>query len=173
MTRLVEFEYDRNRAVEYAHFWAYRRNPEFYNFQDIGGDCTNFASQCIYAGAGIMNYTPTYGWYYINASDRSPSWAGVQYLYNFLTSNKGVGPHGVEVGPADIAPGDICQLNISKNVFHHTPVIVRVEAPVTLDTIFVAAHSRDVDCRPLSTYTYTALRFVHIQGVRTVVTDPE
>lgn len=163
---LTIMPYDRAKAVEYAHRWAYRRNPAYYNFQDIGGDCTNYASQCIFAGSGVMNYTPTYGWYYRSAADRAPAWAGVQYLFNFLTGNQGVGPFGQEVGMADIAEGDICQLNISKNVFHHTPVIVRIEYPVSLDTIFVAAHTRDVDCRPLSTYTFKALRFVHIEGVR-------
>ena len=43
--------YDRRAAVEYAHKWAFGRNPEFYDFSEIGGDCTNFASQCLYAGA--------------------------------------------------------------------------------------------------------------------------
>jgi AraC family cel operon transcriptional repressor len=47
--------YDRESAVMYAHEWAYRRNPRFYDFEKIGGDCTNFISQCIYAGCGIMN----------------------------------------------------------------------------------------------------------------------
>ena len=44
--------YDRQAAVAYAHRWAYLRNPAFYNFDKLGGDCTNFASQCLYAGAG-------------------------------------------------------------------------------------------------------------------------
>ena len=29
--------------------------------------------QCLYAGTGIMNFTPEFGWYYIDANDRSPS----------------------------------------------------------------------------------------------------
>ena len=41
--------YDRQAAVDYAHRWAYHRNPDFYNFDELGGDCTNFASQCLYA----------------------------------------------------------------------------------------------------------------------------
>lgn len=57
-------DYDRKAAVEYAHEWAYFRNPAFYNYQLLGGDCTNFASQCIYAGSKVMNYTPVFGWYY-------------------------------------------------------------------------------------------------------------
>lgn len=77
--------YRRLNAVLYAHRWAYSRDPQFYNYEAIGGDCTNFASQCIYAGTGVMNETPLYGWYYINANNKSPSWTGVEYLYDFLT----------------------------------------------------------------------------------------
>ena len=48
--------YNRSAAVEYAHQWAFGRNPEFYDFSQIGGDCTNFASQCLYAGGGVDVY---------------------------------------------------------------------------------------------------------------------
>ena len=48
--------YNRLAAVQYAHKWAYGRNPAFYDYEQIGGDCTNFASQCVYAGSGIMNF---------------------------------------------------------------------------------------------------------------------
>ena len=71
-------DYDRDKSVAYAKKWAYGRNPKFYAFSNLGGDCTNFASQCIYAGAGVMNYTPTFGWYYKNLNDRTPSWTGVE-----------------------------------------------------------------------------------------------
>ena len=57
--------YDRNAVVLYAHQWAYGRNPAFYDYEHLGGDCTNFASQCVFAGSGVMNFTPTFGWYYI------------------------------------------------------------------------------------------------------------
>ena len=60
--------YDRRAAVLYAHRWAYGRNPAFYDYEGLGGDCTNFASQCIYAGSGVMNFTPTFGWYYIDSN---------------------------------------------------------------------------------------------------------
>jgi hypothetical protein len=36
--------YDRSAAVAYAHKWAYSRNPAYYNYDKLGGDCTNFAS---------------------------------------------------------------------------------------------------------------------------------
>lgn len=36
-------DYDRAAAVAYAHTWAYRRNPRYYNYEELGGDCTNFS----------------------------------------------------------------------------------------------------------------------------------
>ena len=36
--------YDRAAAVAYAHRWAFRRNPAYYDYEKIGGDCTNYAS---------------------------------------------------------------------------------------------------------------------------------
>ena len=84
--------YDRSAVVAYAHQWAYGFNPRYYNFTNIGGDCTNFASQCIYAGCGVMNYTETSGWYYLDINHRAPAWTGVIYLYQFLTRNQEAGP---------------------------------------------------------------------------------
>ncbi len=37
-------EYDRIAARNYAVRWALSRNPEYYDFNDIGGDCTNVDS---------------------------------------------------------------------------------------------------------------------------------
>lgn len=36
--------YQREKAVAYAHQWAYGRNPAYINFNGIGGDCTNVGS---------------------------------------------------------------------------------------------------------------------------------
>lgn len=166
MPQFRQLEYDREAAVEYAHRWAYGRNPDYYNFENIGGDCTNFASQCVYAGAGVMNYTPLFGWYYINANDRTPSWTGVQYFYDFMVSNQGVGPFGAETSIREMEVGDVVQLASEKPAYHHSPVIVRIVGRPTLRTIFVAAHSFDADYRPLASYNIRRIRFIHIEGVR-------
>jgi len=34
--------YDRAAAVAYARKWALSRNPRYYDYEDLGGDCTNF-----------------------------------------------------------------------------------------------------------------------------------
>ena len=156
-----EKAYDRNAAVSYARRWALSRNPAYYDFQNIGGDCTNFASQCIFAGAGVMNYTPTMGWYYRSVSDRSPSWSGVEYLHNFLVNNRSVGPYGEIVPQSQAQPGDIVQLGTYEGRFYHSPVITAV-----YPEILVAAHTYDALDRPLSSYSYDTARFIHIEGVR-------
>ena len=157
--------YDREAAVAYAEKWAYGRNPKYYDFSDLGGDCTNIASQCIYAGSGVMNYTPVYGWYYISVNNRAPAWTGVNELYRFLVNNSGPGPRAVLTGLGGIEKGDVIQLRLnSENKFDHTPVVTD-PGERTPETIIVAAHSIDSKCRPLSSYNYRELRPLHITGV--------
>ena len=136
--------YNRQAAVAYAHRWAFGRNPAYSNFDGMGGDCTNFASQCLYAGTGIMNFTPTYGWYYLSLNDRAPAWTGVEFFYRFLTRGEdSPGPAAVET---------------------HTPIIVAMGNPPTLNNTLIAAHTYDADYRPLSSYTFRAIRFLHVIG---------
>ena len=158
--------YDRRAAVLYAHRWAYGRNPAFYDYENLGGDCTNFASQCIYAGSGVMNFTPTFGWYYIDANQKAPAWTGVPYLYDFLIRSKqSAGPVGQSCEPEELQPGDLIQLSFDGENFRHSPIVVAVGIPTTPENILIAAHSYDADNRPLSTYTYQSARFLKISGV--------
>ena len=158
-------EYNRAAAVAYANEWAYRRNPEYFDFSDLGGNCTNFASQCLYAGSGVMNYTPIYGWYYISLNNRAPAWAGVDELYRFLTTNRGAGPRGRVTGLDAIRGGDIIQLKFDEGTrFDHSPVVVDA-GDNTPSGILVAANSYDANCRPLSTYNYVDMRPIHIVDV--------
>lgn len=157
--------YDREKAVAYARKWAYGRNPAFLDYERLGGDCTNYASQCLFAGSGVMDYTHLFGWYYINGDKKSPSWTGVPYFYNFLLGKHAHGPVGEETNLEGVQPGDIIQLATMQNAFHHTPVVVAVEGTPTPDTIFVSAHSFDCDYRPLSSYPIRKARFLHITHV--------
>lgn len=158
--------YNRQQAVDYAREWAFSRNPEYYTFDEIGGDCTNFVSQCLYAGSGVMNYTPDFGWYYISPDDRSAAWTGVQYLYNFLTTNEGNGPYGSELPLALAQIGDVIQLSFDGINYGHTLIITRIILFPTPRNILIASHSNDSLDRPLDTYDYQAARLIHISGVR-------
>ena len=157
--------YNRTLAVRYAHRWAFSRNPAYYDFSDLGGDCTSFISQCIYAGAGQMNHTPTFGWYYLSPENRTPSWSGVPFLYRFLTSNQGLGPFAREADSEEMEPGDVIQLGSMQGEFYHSLLVTRVLGAQLL----VATHTYDALDRPLSSYDYEAVRYLHLEGVRVPV----
>jgi len=159
--------YNREKAVLYAAKWALKRNPKYYNFDKLGGDCTNFVSQVIFAGAGVMNYTPLYGWYYLNLQKRTPSWTGVNYIYDFLTNNKGSGPFAEQVDAKDIIPGDIVQLSFDGAPnYNHSLVVVNKDSKSDLEKILIATHSDDRYDYPLTNYGWLDIRFLHIIGIR-------
>ncbi len=97
---------DRQKIVDYAHKYAKKYNPA-YRVPETGSDCTNFVSQCLYAGGLSMQpssyrgtnpgiTTTTEEWYYYNvpsaAADApygkavgvSTSWIRVEDLYTYL-----------------------------------------------------------------------------------------
>lgn len=157
--------YNREDAINYAIRWALSRNPDFFDFTDYGGDCTNFISQCLYAGSKVLNYTKTFGWYYISSYNRSPSWTGVTYFYNFLTTNKTRGPFASLADLADIIPGDIIQLKNADNQYYHTLMVIEIRGEPIPDNVLVAAHDYNALRRPLGTYNYASFRCLHVNGV--------
>ena len=163
---MKEIIYNREKVIEYAKKWAYDRNPQYYDFDNVGGDCTSFASQCIYAGAKVMNYSKQNGWYYISGNNKSPSWSGVEFLYNFLTQNKSVGPYGYQVEQNKIELGDIAQLSFDGNKFSHSLVIVKIQDKTDLNQIFISSHTFDSFNKRISEYNFEKIRFIHIDKVR-------
>ena len=171
---LVTKEYRRDRAVTYARKWALSRNPLFIDFTGIGGNCTNFVSQCVLAGSCVMNYTPDFGWYYISADERAPSWSGVDFFYSFMTQdpkyvavNNGIGPFGRAVARENAQIGDIVQLQNEGGDWYHSLIISAIDG----EEILVCAQSNNALDRPLSSYNYANDRFIHIDGVRMSIDD--
>ena len=159
--------YDRGRAIEYARRWALSRNPLFEDFTGIGGDCTNFVSQCLLAGLCVENFTPVYGWYYRSPTDRAPAFSGVEYFYDFMTGapefraeNGGEGPFAIPVDLRRGVVGDVVQLSDEAGDFYHTLIISAIRD----GEVYVCAHSDDALDRPLSSYNNTSLRVLHING---------
>ncbi len=159
-------EYNRENVLYYAARWARSRNPEYYDFSDIGGDCTNFASQCVFAGTGVMNYTPEFGWYYISINERSPSWTGASFFYEFMTQNRTIGPFGREADLDECIPGDIIQLANENGEYYHTLVLTGIRNNFFKRRYFVSAHTNDAYQKSLSRYNYSSLRCIHILGAQ-------
>lgn len=167
--RLSVRPYERERAVEYARRWAMARNPLFTDFAGVGGDCTNFVSQSVLAGSCQMNMTETFGWYFVSAENRAPSWTGVDEFFDFMTGMgdfppllSRVGPFGYITDREYVSPGDVVQLANADGEFYHTLIISDIADD---GEILVTAHTNDVLDRPLSSYRNASERFIRIIGV--------
>ena len=166
--------YDRRRAVEYARRWALGRNPLFIDFTGQGGDCTSFVSQAVYAGGCVMDFTATFGWYYISANERAPAWSGVNEFYDYITGSRDFpppatreGPFGMTVDAADAREGDGVQLADNMGDFYHSLMVTGVMGR----EILVSAHSNDALDRPLSSYNYADMRVIRIIGLRVEIPE--
>jgi len=159
--------FDRQAAIDYAHKWAFERNPAYGDFSEMGGDCSNFISQALMAGGAVMNETRDVGWYYHSLGSRAAAWTAVPYLYKFLTTNRGRGPFGHEIPLDEIEPGDIIQLKFAgMEDYSHSLLVVDAGNPPAPWNILIAAHSYDSDYRPLDTYSYVSARGIRIDGIR-------
>ncbi|WP_071459001.1 amidase domain-containing protein [Bacillus massilinigeriensis] len=79
-------KYNRLKAVQYAERWWNENNPAFFSF---GDDCTNYISQCLYAGGAPMHGYPKRGdgWWMKN-NDWSYSWTVANALRIYLSRPK-------------------------------------------------------------------------------------
>ena len=158
---LTVYPLDLAAELRFACEWWDGRNPAFADFDDLGGDCTNFVSQCILAGGAVMNFTRSTGWYYRSLNDRAAAWTGVGYFYRFITTNRGVGPFGFTIPIRNAQAGDVIQLCTADRCYHSLFVIGAGNGDP-----LVAAHTFDVYDRPLSDYSYTFARCLHITHAR-------
>lgn len=106
--------YNAKLACEYAQKHALNYNTKYKSFDNSGGDCTNFVSQCLHAGhIPITNSWRPY----------STSWIRVIELYNYLIKND----IGVDItSKHPYKEGDIIQFYANnKGYFSHSGVITK------------------------------------------------
>ena len=116
-----------------------------------------------------MNFTKEFGWYYLDPNNKAPAWTGVTYFYNFMTrSETTIGPVAQDASISQMELGDVIQLSFDGENWNHSPVVVGLLRRPALRPadVLIAAHSYDSDNRPLSTYDYQGIRFLHFIGVR-------
>lgn len=144
--------YDRQKAVSYALTWAQNRNPKYYDFSSIGGDCTNFVSQCLFYGGYAMDYKKD-GWFYVDIDRRAPSWTGVNEFWNYATNNNS--NFGVKLAPCtlqEVDVGDVIQL-FNGERFYHSLIVTSLDGGVR-----VSSHSADRKNVLLGSYYFVSFR---------------
>lgn len=149
-------EPNRSLMKAYMERWAYSFNPSWGNFTSMGGDCTNYASQVMYAGTPGFDQQGTHKWYYSGYNSRSPSWTSVLALRGYLLSNRGEVGHysGFLTSKTYLKTGDIVQLGN-----YHSVVVYRNNS----GTIYVSAHTSAALNKPLSDYGNPALTCIQLK----------
>lgn len=171
---MVSRVYDRDAAVAYATQWSLKRNPDWPIYDEWGGNCNNFTSQCLFAGGVPMDHQGQAQWKWYDerwdrsetASGRSDSWASVNAFYRYAAANIG---HGlVSQVDADYwtgEPGDLLQLGFL-NAWQHSVVITAVvkdEDGTTVDYL-ISSNTADQKNLPVSAYLYTMHRLIKVYG---------
>jgi hypothetical protein len=121
--------YNRASAVQYAETWWNGVNPQYMNLEV---DCTNFVSQCLFAGGLPMVYTGKResGWWYRGKSGGqelwSYSWAVAHSLSRFLHGSG----RATRVGsPTELTYGDvICYDWDGDGRWQHNVLITGIDA---------------------------------------------
>ncbi len=175
---VADTSYDRDAAVEYASQWWNKRNytGRYLAYDDFGGNCQNFVSQCIHAGGIDMDYTGTHDvqWKFYDenlnnkatARGRSYSWTGVDMFYSYALYNYKDGLVSLTDIPYSYAEkGDIVHVGAYYQ-WRHALLVTDVlkNADGTLQDIVVASNTADRWNYPLSAYIYTGARLIHILG---------
>lgn len=105
-------KFNKEMAVNYSRKYALNYNNLYKNFSNIGGDCTNFVSQCLTVGGIPTSKT----W-----KPYSNSWIRVIDLYDYLINNNYGYNHNINI---KFEPGDIIQFfSNKKGTFSHSGII--------------------------------------------------
>jgi hypothetical protein len=128
--RIAALEYaDKYCGAASLPKYGYKYNPDYYDFNHLGGDCANFASQILHEAGGFKK---TRTWNY-SGNHGSKAWVNAQSFKNYLL-NSGRGnliSSGFykKVLPLSykLLPGDIIAYGTSKEV-KHVSVVTGVDS---------------------------------------------
>lgn len=163
-------KYDRNKAVAYAKKYALTPNTkEWKNYEAYGGDCTNFISQCLFAGGIPFDHDGKYvteKWYWYSDNYRTPSFTSADALKDYMMINEGFGLVARLGDLQTMKLGDIVQLGDLKDTTHSMLVVGIIQDDINPDMtkdLLIAQHSGVNGIRgyniPLSTKPNTRLYY--------------
>ena len=162
--------YDRLKVQAYANTWWNSYNPQYLFFEN--DDCTNFVSQCLFAGNAPMNYTGKreIGWWYQGRIGKqelwSFSWTVADSLRRYLTGGSNYW-HAERVNlPQELTIGDVISYDFDGNGhYQHSTVVSKmdVNGMPLISAHTTDSHNRFWDYRDSAAWTtQTQYRFFHM-----------
>jgi hypothetical protein len=125
--------YNRNKVQDYVNTWWNSFNPDYLFFKE--DDCTNFVSQCLFAGNAPMNYTGKreLGWWYQGKSGKqelwSLSWAVADSLRRYLTGGLKDWHAETVDSPLKLTIGDVISYDWDGNGhYQHSAIVSDLDA---------------------------------------------
>jgi hypothetical protein len=120
----TNYDYSPSAAVAYARKYALGKAPNFYK---APADCTNFISQCVWAGYGgtptaanVENRVRMTDVWYAGSGGGSYNWENVIMFFDYMVSSKTLGPQGYcsdsnprkidRISAASVKVGNVIQL---------------------------------------------------------------
>lgn len=172
--------YNAEEALNYSYEWAgkyeMKRNPRYLAYDEYGGNCNNYTSQCLFYSGIPMDLSGDiyhqWKWYgddisgYSTAYGRTMSWTGVDFFWQYCNENTGRGivadcKSNIYSG----RPGDIIQY-VNEGIGVHSVIITKViydDKGNVVDYLINSNTTDKVDC-PMSIYGYTDFRLIRIVG---------
>lgn len=162
--------YRRDLAAAYADRWWNEPNPAYENFEV---NCTNYVSQCLFAGHAPMHYTGRResGWWYKGRSGGrelwSYSWAVSHALQSYLAGSPPSGLQAVQVAsPGDLKLGDVIVYDWDGNGrYQHSTIVTAFDhaGMPLVNAHTTASRHRYWDYRDSYAWTErTRYKFLHI-----------
>lgn len=156
--------YDRYKAASYAATWAYRNNPAFIYYDKV--DCTNFASQAVYAGgwkgaSGLR--TSPHAWYY-NGGNHSLTWSVAAKFYEF--AQKYSGRTKLQRYVKDLKLGDLVQVKKKgQSEIKHTTIVTGHKNGNVLLT-YHSSHNRNVEFKDFQSRVGSGAQYFALNVVK-------
>ncbi|MGG6312565.1 amidase domain-containing protein [Paenibacillus macerans] len=124
--------YRREEAVLYADRWWDSFNPEFAAFEV---DCTNYISQCLFAGGAPINYTGKResGWWYKGYVGKQEAWSYSWSVANALERHLSRSDSGLRAEllerPEQLQLGDVIIYDWDGNgAYQHSTIVTAFDA---------------------------------------------
>ncbi|MGN0514249.1 MAG: amidase domain-containing protein [Lachnospiraceae bacterium] len=156
--------YNTSAATNYALTYALTPNTSYADFTNIGGDCTNFISQCLYAGGKNMHYGAAYTgdcWYYTTSTNRSSTWTGAAEFRSYvLSSNSQLGMSTSDWN--NVSNGDIIQMLSSDSAYHSLIITGVAYSSYGRSDLLVCAHTTNRRHVSLNSYYSGTKAYYHV-----------
>lgn len=159
--------YNGDSASSYALNHALDYNTDYADFNGLGGDCTNFISQCLKSG-GIKQHTGTaYAgncWLYKSSTNRSSTWTGANEFRQYVTgSSSKINMPSSSWG--SVSFGDIIQLMSGGQAYHSMIISGIVSGSSGRSDLLICCHSTDRRHVSLNTYLGSSTKtYYHVKG---------